>query len=801
MHYIDLQYKKIYRSSNIQHNMIEAYVGISLLGLGYMLSQQQTGKVNQTKQINVNELNSQTNTYDSQFHRTTAAVDARKAAALYQRASEAPNMVVMKGGRQEPEYEYSMLAGAPIPKNEFRHNNMQPFHKRKDVIMDQIKHDDAYFQPMLETFTGTSQFQKPKSEAQPFFAPVQEDICSRYKVHTDMIQDRIIPSRMQNNELPFEQIRVGPALNRGYGHLPEGGFQQFDIRDYVLPKTVDELRTANNPKVTYEGRTVDGQKGSRPGLIGSMAKNRPEKTVETNHANCLKTTGANLKPAQRSTPIDKVTSRQETSKSYAGAASVAVKAATNRLNFQKSNRVETRGPEVGAANMIGKFSTRHDYGKASVQVYSNERDVTLTRTHQGNLTTVVKAMVAPLQDLLKVTKKEFFTEHGRTFGSLQPSFPAKQTVYDPNNVARTTIKETTLGPYDVHNLKGALKPTVYDPNDVARTTINQTTLASSQNLNLRGHKKAPAYDPNNVARTTMKETLLNESERLNLKGPQKSKAYDPNHVARTTLKETLLQDTDVINVSSARTAGVVYDPNMQAKSTVRETLDDIETNINLASQLRHGQAYDPKQVARTTIKEAFVDGARVFGGNPGTDTIHGGYEQLFDTLDAPYTQREDLQDEYSGNPNNPRGDAYKVTDAKPRDTQRQETSDNDYFGSARDNTLHAPTSYEDVYNATINSLKEETLIGREPTQSGTKVFSGADSLCTIQVRKPMCESIENRTTGNKDRIVNKMIDNKDITLTRNPQEYDNMTEQRLEDLIASAIHDNPFVIKPAFTKD
>ena len=52
------------------------------------------------------------------------------------------------------------------------------------------------------------------------------------------------------------------------------------------------------------------------------------------------------------------------------------------------------------------------------------------------------------------------------------------TVYDPNDVARTTIKETTVD----NDWIGMAAPaeaqpklTVYDPNDVARTTIRETT--------------------------------------------------------------------------------------------------------------------------------------------------------------------------------------------------------------------------------------------------------------------------------------------------------------------------------------
>ena len=46
--------------------------------------------------------------------------------------------------------------------------------------------------------------------------------------------------------------------------------------------------------------------------------------------------------------------------------------------------------------------------------------------------------------------------------------PKKQTVYDPNDIAKTTIKETTLEYDHDGNIKGPQKLTVHDPNDIAK---------------------------------------------------------------------------------------------------------------------------------------------------------------------------------------------------------------------------------------------------------------------------------------------------------------------------------------------
>lgn len=53
------------------------------------------------------------------------------------------------------------------------------------------------------------------------------------------------------NVFPVEQTLVGPGLNDGYTNLPSGGYQQFnEMQEYALPRTTDELRVANKPKLT-----------------------------------------------------------------------------------------------------------------------------------------------------------------------------------------------------------------------------------------------------------------------------------------------------------------------------------------------------------------------------------------------------------------------------------------------------------------------------------------------------------------------------------------------------------------------
>ena len=89
----------------------------------------------------------------------------------------------------------------------------------------------------------------------------------------------------------------------------------------------------------------------------------------------------------------------------------------------------------------------------------------------------------------------------------------------------------------------------YDPNDVARTTIKETNIHDTRTGNMGSNQRGVAYDPNDVARTTIKETNIHDTRGASW-NKQKGVAYDPNDVARTTIKETNIHDTRTGNMES-----------------------------------------------------------------------------------------------------------------------------------------------------------------------------------------------------------------------------------------------------------
>ena len=77
---------------------------------------------------------------------------------------------------------------------------------------------------------------------------------------TDFIKSRMNPSRNISNTKPWEEVKVAPGLGQGYtaGNSGSGYNTAVEDRNSWLPYTVDQLRVATNPKVSYQLAGYEG---------------------------------------------------------------------------------------------------------------------------------------------------------------------------------------------------------------------------------------------------------------------------------------------------------------------------------------------------------------------------------------------------------------------------------------------------------------------------------------------------------------------------------------------------------------
>ena len=343
------------------------------------------------------------------------------------------------------------------------------------------------FQNKLETFTGSSQFNFHKKEIKPLFVPNKNvSFVNGTPVYNDEVKNRFNQSNYRNTELPFEQQRVGRGVGQNYGNKGVGGFHQYEIQELARPKSVDELRTISNPKVTYKQPIISGKSfNDKRGSTINISKNRPDKFTKIHQKDILKQLVLLIR-TNTSNIHFKIYFSFKIKTSCWSAAPVSNIKPSKTPNFKKS---KNNYKSIGVLNKTltdgWNYSELSDYGKKGIKLPVNERDLTQKRTHVLNVIDLVKSITAPIQDKLKKTRKENVIGNPNPEGYISVNIPNKQTLYDPNDIARTTIKETTIHNKNHTSIKGHNKLTVYDPNDIARTTIKETTLFESNGGNIR----------------------------------------------------------------------------------------------------------------------------------------------------------------------------------------------------------------------------------------------------------------------------------------------------------------------------
>jgi len=629
----------------------------------------------------------------------------------------------------------SPLSGERIKQEGF-HDNMVPFIKNKNQ---QNTSNNAYTNT-LGRHTGSDETYRPrKHEVKSFFdiTPNNSYVYGSPSFTETIGQDRYIASQKRTNEKPFQDIRVGPGLAAGYTAEPMGGLTQSNTRDYILPKSSDELRSLTNPNITYEGRIIAGLKSGQRGLQAKVIKQRPETYYKSSPER------GNLSSAVKASQIRekyymKPTEKQNKKSYYGGLGQAQLAKPRKEGAYRKSTKNNYMTPcprnayredgwtvdEKAMCNGVG------DYGKNSIENKANERDTTQDRVHLNNLSITVKKIITPIVDFFRRTRKENFIGNIRPEGNMNANMPSKQTVYDPTDIARTTIKEQTIDNEYDGALTGNKKGTVYDPNDIARTTIKEQNIDNDYTGMLTGETRNTVYDPNDTARTTIKEQNINNNTpyiNVNPQQPRSIRVYDPEDIAKTTLKEVTIDNDHIGFVGAQQT--------LKTGGYTSTSVDMKNTN---------------RQFTTDWYYQGIADGET--GTGPGRGYLAASYEA--------------------------------------KNTNRQFLNDWEWEGPAK-HYMNKPQSYDDMYNARMNPNREEIALGREPTQESVKLGAGMD-LVNIEHRRIEGDQINIREPA-ETFIFNAPPQKNNCGLTRVKSKLpEEAIRQRINPDILKAFKDNPY---------
>ena len=335
------------------------------------------------------------------------------------------------------------LDGQPINSNNFSHNNMQPFYREK--ILQNTNHDVV--QNLLDNKIGSGSLDIQKKSNAPLFEPSGDmHYANGMPNMNDFLQSRVVPGNKISNVLPWDKKMVGPGLDQGYGTDGHNGFNSGMVsRDKWMPKDVNDLRVATNPKVSY---SLDGHTGpanshiKNRGMHATVEKNLPDRHYETNgKSSWFTTVGAETAPTSRALANVRSNIRENTSAPYEGIAKGVNKDNLGTSSIQKSRRIQLGSENIGIADAGGEQpATENNYGVNSYNVYSNNRTSNSQMGKYGVVGGALGAVVAPLMDMLRPSRKENVIGNVRLYGEVQTEVPASY-INNPNDKLRTTNRQ------------------------------------------------------------------------------------------------------------------------------------------------------------------------------------------------------------------------------------------------------------------------------------------------------------------------------------------------------------------------
>ena len=684
------------------------------------------------------------------------------------------------------------LSGNDININDFKHGNMQHFIKKgvtQNVEQFGLNKNMGYS-------SDTKNINKKEIETSDFFTnkPYYNDTTID---KNNFLASRTNLTKIQNNISPIKSVLVGPGLNKGFSSIGTGGFQQADTVNFVKPKSKEELRPLSDQRSSLYTLPMKPKNNvEQRGVVMPMNKNRSERAFNQTEDNWFK--GQSVIKKEVGRPEENLTDTTARNNSH--------------INYY--------GPLKNQDEYINK---NDDYGKNNIIIYDNERNLTQIETPVANFSSVIKAMVSPITDALKITMKEFFVDNPRINGNATPQLPEKATLYDPvTHTMKTTIKETTIHEGNNGYLTGAdetysalydtaktttKETTIHEGNggvlsgadetysalyDTAKTTTKETTIHEGNGGVLSGIDEtyAALYD---TAKTTTKETTIHEGNGGVLSGIDETYAalYD---TAKTTTKETTIHEGNGGTLSGAdETYAALYDT---AKTTIKETTIH-EGNGGFMEGKQSGYVNNNNR-ARTTLKETIPCGGTVR--NINKISYHSTY--VYDpSIVAKKTVRETTVGTggsgygfFGGFLNSLLG-GYLIKDEKAKNTQRQ-NSLTDNYGIAGSKAIFTPTDREADYNAEIDGTRELIMMkaGRTPNAGGKFVGVPKEDI-NMNVNKRQIDLEESARIGTMGLAYEGLpIPIEKETITKEKYQT-NAYNNRLDSTILSSLIDNDNIIK------
>ena len=393
---------------------------------------------------------------------------------------------------------YESLNYNVISNENFIHNNMTPNTSKRDYTP-----NSEHSSRKLEAFTGVSDYWVPKQEKNHLFEPMKDlTYVNGMPVMTDYLDDRYLASNKNNmGNVPFQNnVKVRPGLD---GENREGLGTVYRI----APRNVDELRSENKQKITYENKPLETiKKGEVRAPDYNLTRHKMPDFREINFEDLVAGRSQMEGNRKNGKYTDINTQRGDSDTNYKGgayAATMGEAPSKNKTKYEAPKKQELYNDpthSVFAVNIKPVMQNKGSYSNIETQRAS------LQATEVGALSNINGGSYSIDSNFIPLTTlRQLMIDGNTNIGITGPQQKANY-VFSNEMVLPTTIRETTT-----HNMvlgaKGENNIGSTQFIDSAKTTTKETTLANKVGFT-NPIEKIGANQFTDSAKPTIKQTTL-----------------------------------------------------------------------------------------------------------------------------------------------------------------------------------------------------------------------------------------------------------------------------------------------------
>lgn len=487
--------------------MAQIAIPLLLLGTAYLVSNDDSEEKEKEEFTNLSEIEntrdlsiSKNKTFHPKISQTKLNVNNEKQVSAFQDKYFLKEQAVSTPSAAIPsDSTFKNLAGNTVNQRDFKHNNMNVYYSGKSN-----GHDSGNYSNILDSYTGSGTFDIKKDEVATLFKP-EDNLQNVYGAQNqnDFMQSRVNSSQRYANTKPFESIKDTPGIGMDYNQNSELGFNTGAMqRDMWRPKTVDELRASNNPKMEY---TLDDHMGpanrsiQNRGVQGKIEKRRPETFFQNDKGLGMiaSTAGAKNSMDRSGEIILAEQNRPKTSVSYYGAKSGGENMSYINGEYMDPHKQQLCGtPFVNLSSNGVNPTNNQNYGKEGYEALPNNRSTTRSN-YFGAIGGLVNNVVQPIFNGLRHSKKTNFVEANRNSGNVS-GVVMNPRAFNQDESTPTTNREMYECKLGMNHLNVQQQDATGYMNarplvtETQRSTMNQGELGPAGSTSAKGNRSYQA---------------------------------------------------------------------------------------------------------------------------------------------------------------------------------------------------------------------------------------------------------------------------------------------------------------------